>query len=259
MRLNRVSSLLSVAALVGVMAAVGGGSGCLKSEAEQLEKAAPVKVSPPLVPGTYDIQTIAYDDADGAYRVFLLNPPPGAKPLFTTTELQLARLSDEEMATGVAKPRLVVDATGTTGNIPTDFAIQYVHNEVEERADGQTVVVQQHQSTWSPFMSMVAGAAIGNMLFAPRYYYPPPYAGGAMSGFGGSGVSRSAAATSYGQQHGKPPQATRLSQSGYSKAPGKGLKSTGKGIGSSRLKQPGKTGVPRSKGSFGRGGFGRRR
>ncbi len=256
MRQTRLTSLLPVAALVVGVVAVGG---CFKSEpAEQLEKAAPVKVSPPLVLGTYDIQTIAYDDADGAYRVFLLNPPAGAKPLYTTTELQLARLSDEEMATGVAKPRLVVDETGTTGHIPTDFAIQYVHNEVEER-DGQTVVVQQQRSTWSPFMSMVAGAAIGNMLFAPRYYYPPPYVGGAMSGFGGSGVSRSAAATSFTQQHGKAPQATRLSQSGYSKAPSSSLKSTGKGVGSSRMKPPPRTGVPRSKGSFGRGGFGRRR
>ena len=256
MRHTRLTSLLPVVALVGVVAAT---VGCFDSApAEQLERAAPVKTSPPLLPGTYQIQTIAYDDADGAWRVFLLDPPAGAKPLYTTTELKLARLTDEEIAAGTTSPRLVVDGTGTSAHLPTEFAIQYTHNEVEER-NGQPVVVQQHTSTWSPFMSAMAGAAIGNMLFSPRYYYPPPWVGGAMTGFGGSGDTRAAAASSYTQQHGKAPQAARLSTSGYAKAPTKGMKSSGTGVGSSRLKSPGTTGVPRSKGSFGRGGFGRRR
>lgn len=259
MRLTRLSSLLPLVAAVGVVTAT---AGCFKSEpaaVEKLEQATPVKTSPPLPAGSYEIQSIAYDDADDAYRVFLLNPPPGAKPLYTTTELQLARLTDEEIAAGTVAPRLVVDDAGVTGHLPTEFAIQYTHNEVEER-NGQTVVVQQRSSTWSPFMSAMAGMAIGNMLFSPRYYYPPPFVGGAMTGVGGSGATRAAAASSYTQQNGKAPQASRLSTSGYAKAPGKGMKSSGKGVGSSRLKTPSKsTGMPRSKGSFGRGGFGRRR
>lgn len=253
--LSRVLSIFSVLSLTTVLGAT---VGCFRDdEPERVERAAPVKNSPPLPAGTYQIQSIAYDDADGAYRVFLLDPPPSTLPLYTSTELKLARITDEEIAAGNSKPRLVVDATGTAAHLPPEFAIQYTHNEVEER-DGQTVVVQQHSSTWSPFMSAMAGAAVGNMLFGPRYYYPPPYVGGSLVGFGGSGVTRADAATSYTQQHGKAPQPAKLSASGYSKSTS-GMKSSGKGIGSSRLKSTTKSAAPpRSKGGFGRG-FGRRR
>lgn len=257
----KTTTILTALAIVSTLVVGAGCGGCFSTtpkEQQQLERAQPVRESPPLPNGTYQIQSIAYDDADGAYRVFLIDPPPSTPPLYTTTKLQLARLTDEEIAAGDAKARLVVDGATVAGHLPTAFAIQYTHNEVEER-DGQPVVVQQHSSTWSPFMSAMAGAAIGNMLFAPRYYYPPPYVGGGLTGFGGAGATPAAAQASYTQQHGKAPQAARLSTSGYAKAPSTKMKSTGKGIGSTRLKAPKSTGLPRSKGSFGRGGFGRRR
>jgi hypothetical protein len=289
------------------------------------EPAPKVVETPPLPAGSYEIQSISYDDADGAYRLFLVNPPPGRPPVVVATSLQMARLTDAELAAGKKTARLDVDqpqpaeaaaavpaaaaavpaaaaadgavaaavptaaaaaaadaaaavpaaavpaaaadaaapvaagavVTGAVARLPPDFVIEYTHNVVETQG-GQQVVVRQERSTWSPFMSAMAGVAVGNMLFGPRYYYPPPYMGGAMTGFGGAGATPSAAAQSYTQQHGKAPQATKLSQSGYAKAPSSSLKSTGSGAGSSRLKQPASKPFKAPKKSFGRG-FGRRR
>lgn len=317
-------------------------SGCFKStpqEEEVLEKAAPVQSSPPLPAGNYDIQTIAYDDANGAFRLFVLGVPAGHKPLYTTTDLQLARLgaptnvdgdaatpTADEAATAAPAPEALPTPTVDTGAVetastkadvaaaavpvagaeaanvdtekadanadgaapapavapranatrtayleskadgsvvawlPEDFAIQYTHNVVEDRG-GQPVVVRTERSTWSPFMSAMAGVAVGNMLFGPRHYYPPPYVSGRLVGYGGVGTSKVLAQQSFQKSHGSLPQAARLSTSGYSKAPSSSkLKSTGKGVGSSRLKQPAfnkKTTKPPRR-SFGRG-FGRRR
>jgi len=262
------------------------------------EKAAPVQVSPPLAAGSYEVQSISYDDADGAYRVFLVNPPPGAKPIFVAVDLPMARLTDDDIKAGRATARLDVDqpgpvvpaegaapvaapvaaegaaaapaadavaaapvvgpvVPGPVVRLPQDFAVQYTHNVVEERG-GQQVVVRQESSTWSPFMGVMTGMMVGNMLFGPRYYYPPPYMAGGMSGVGGAGASRQAAASSFTQQHGKAPQSARLSSSGYAKAPSSSLKATGSGAGSTRMKSPG-TSTGTSKRSFGGGGFGRRR
>ena len=84
---------------------------------------------------------------------------------------------------------------GAVVRLPQDFAVQYTHNVVEERG-GQQVVIRQESSTWSPFMGVMTGMMVGNMLFGPRYYYPPPYMAGGMSGVGGAGLSRQAAASS---------------------------------------------------------------
>jgi hypothetical protein len=287
-------------AFIAVALALGGSAACFSPSEPPPEPAPKVQETPPLPAGSYEIQSISYDDADGAYRVFLVNPPPGRPPVVVATTLQMARLTDAEVAAGKASARLDVDqpappetppaaapSAGSTGapadgapaaaadsaaaapgpgpvvagavaRLPQSFAIQYTHNVVEER-NGQPVVIRQESSTWSPFMSAMAGVAVGNMLFGPRYYFPPPYMGGAMTGFGGTGMTPTAAAQSYTQQHGKAPQATKLSQSGYAKAPSSSLKSTGAGAGSSRLKQPGtSTPMKAPRRSFG-GGFGRRR
>jgi hypothetical protein len=249
------SSALALAlALVPTMV----GAGCSGSAPEALEHGQPAPESPPLPPGSYDVQSVAYDDADGGWRVFLLNAPPSHKSLFTTANLRLARLSDEDIAAGKTAARLDVDAEGPIARLPAEFQVQYTHNVTEQRGDGQVVVVRQEPTTWSPFMSAMAGAAIGNMLFSPMYVYPPPYAGGALSGYGGYGASRVAAQSSFQQTHGALPQAAKLSQSGYAKAPSSSLKSTGSGAGSSKLRS-GTSTSSRPKSSFGGGGFGRRR
>jgi hypothetical protein len=289
-------------ALVSLSLVLASTAACLGSSEPPPEPAQKVVDTPPLPAGSYEIQSISYDDADGAYRVFLVNPPPGRPPVVVATSLQMARLTDAEVAAGKTSARLDVDqpappegapaatpptapadgaaaapaegaaaaaaapapavagpvVSGAVARLPQSFAIQYTHNVVEER-NGQPVVIRQESSTWSPFMSAMAGVAIGNMLFGPRYYFPPPYMGGAMTGFGGTGATPAAAAQSYTQQHGKAPQATKLSQSGYAKAPSSSLKSTGSGAGSSRLKQPTSSPIKAPKRSFGGGGFGRRR
>jgi hypothetical protein len=287
--MKRTLSLMMLATASVVLA----GTVACQAEAPP-EKAAPVQVSPPLAAGSYEVQSISYDDADGAYRVFLVNPPPGAKPIFVAVDLPMARLTDDDIKAGRATARLDVDqpgpvvpaegaapvavegaaapaadavvapapaggpvVAGPVVRLPQDFAVQYTHNVVEERG-GQQVVVRQESSTWSPYMGVRTGTMVGNMLFGPRYYYPPPYMAGGMSGVGGAGLSRQAAASSYTQQHGKAPQSARLSSSGYAKAPSSSLKATGSGAGSTRMKSPG-TSTGSSKRSFGGGGFGRRR
>jgi hypothetical protein len=259
-------------ALVSLSLVLASTAACLGSSEPPPEPAQKVVDTPPLPAGSYEIQSISYDDADGAYRVFLVNPPAGRPPVVVATNLQMARLTDAEVAANKTSARLDVDqpappetpdgaagavVAGAVARLPQSFAIQYTHNVVEERG-GQPVVIRQESSTWSPFMSAMAGAAVGNMLFGPRYYFPPPYMGGAMTGFGGAGASPSAAMQSYTQQHGKAPQAAKLSQSGYAKAPSKSLKSTGSGAGSSRLRQSTSSPPRQPKRSFG-GGFGRRR
>jgi hypothetical protein len=245
--------------LVPVIAAL---AGCFVGPAEeepppQLE-AVRVVESPPLPAGTYQIQSISYDDATDAYDVFLLDPPPGTAPKFTTTQLRMARLDDEAIAAG-KKSELRVDAEGPAAHLTPDFSIAYTHNVLEQRGN-DVVVVRQESSAWSPFMSMMAGAAIGNMLFAPRYYYPPPYVGGGMlSGYGGVGTSRVDASRAYQATHGAPPQATRVATTGTTlkRAPTGSLRPSGVGAGSSRLGTP--TRAPARRPSIGFGGGGRRR
>ncbi len=243
-------------------------SACLNpslDEVEATERPAPLVESPALPPGTYPIQSIAYDDADGAYRVFLLDAPPSQRGAYVSTSLRMARLTDDEIAAG--KSSFVdVDAEGPVAKLTPEFAIQYVHNVTEDTQNprtGQTetVVVRQESSTWSPFMAGMTGAMLGNMLFSPMYHYPPPYRmGSPLYGVGGSGATRLDAQRSYQTSHGALPQPAKLSQSGYSKSKSSSsMKSTGSGAGSSRLnKGTGTSSRPR--GGFG-GGFrgGRRR
>jgi hypothetical protein len=230
---------------------------CIPGAEALPEKATPVVESPALPAGEYQVQSIAFDDANGAYQVFLLDPPAGHGPNHTTTGLRLARLTDEEIAGG-KKSHLIVDAEGPTAMLVPEFQIAITHNLTEPR-DGETVVVRQETSTWSPFMSAMSGAMVANMLFMPRYYYPPPYfKGGPLMGFGGTGATRELAAGNYTSIYGTPPKTTVLSKTGYSKMPSSSLKSTGSGAGASRLKTT-KPSSPMKRSPFGGGGRMRRR
>lgn len=251
--------------LVGTVALLAATSACLVGpdegrveRAERAERAPPVVESAPLPAGEYPIQSIAYDDATDLYSLFLLDTPPGVPAMYQTQNLRMARLSDDEIAAG-KKPLVVVDAEGPVAKLAPDTQIAYTHNVVEERG-GEPVVVRQEQSFWSPFMAGMTGAMIGNMLFAPRYYYPPPYAGGGvLGGYGGTGATRSLASADYSSRYGAAPQPARLSKSGFAKVPSSSLKSTGSGAGSSKL-SPSKSAPQRPKGKpFGGRGFGRRR
>jgi hypothetical protein len=233
------------------------------SEPETIEPAKKIENSPPLPAGNYDVQNASYDDATGVYKMFVLGAPAGSKPHYQTTELQMARLTDEEIAAGKKSYLKFGDGNAPVLYLTPDFAISYVHNVTEEHVDqrsgkSETVVVAQQTSTWSPFMSAMAGMAIGNMLFSPRYYYPPPYAAGGMTGYGGAGMTRSMAGQEYAQKFGSEPKAARLSKTGMAprRVSANSLRSTGTGAGSSRLKTPAK---PSYKPPRRTGGFGRRR
>ncbi|WP_375505242.1 hypothetical protein [uncultured Nostoc sp.] len=165
--------------------------------------------------GEYQIQQATYDDATGEYSLFLLNNNP---PTFATENLQMARLTDDEIKQG-KKTYLKVDKGQPILYLTEDFKIEYVHNVTENKTNSQTgqqetVVVRRENSFWAPFAGSVAGSlagqAIGSMLFRPQYYVPPVYQSGrGLSGFGGYGGSYGQAVESYQTRYNAPPAAVR--------------------------------------------------
>ena len=165
--------------------------------------------------GEYKIQQATYDDATGEYSLFLLNNNP---PTFATENLQMARLTDDEIKQG-KKTYLKVEKGQPILYLTEDFKIDYVHNVTETKTNPQTgqqetVVVRRENSFWAPFAGSVAGAvagqAIGSMLFRPQYYVPPVYQSGqGLSGFGGYGGSYGQAVQSYQTRYNTQPAAVR--------------------------------------------------
>jgi len=165
--------------------------------------------------GQYQVQQATYDDATGEYTLFLLNSTP---PTFTTENLQMARLTDEEIKEG-KKSYLKVENGQPALYLTEDFKIEYVHNVTQTQTKPQTgqqetVVVRRENSFWSPFAGSLAGSiagqAIGSMLFRPQYYVPPVYQpGGVLTGFGGYGSSYDQAVDRYRSRYNAPPAAVR--------------------------------------------------
>ncbi|BAT52799.1 hypothetical protein NOS3756_17400 [Nostoc sp. NIES-3756] len=164
--------------------------------------------------GQYQVQQATYDDATGEYTLFLLNSTP---PTFATENLQMARLTDDEIKEG-KKSYLKVENGQPALFLTEDFKIEYVHNVTENKTNPQTgqqetVVVRRENSFWSPFAGSLAGSiagqAIGNALFRPQYYVPPVYQPGGISGFGGYGSSYDQAVSSYRSRYNAPPAAVR--------------------------------------------------
>lgn len=229
--------------------------------------------------GQYQVQQATYDDGTGEYTVFLLNNKP---PTFTTENLQMARLTDEEIKEG-KKTYLKVDKGQPSLYLTEDFKIEYVHNVTENKTNPQTgqqetVVVRRENSFWAPFagslVGSVAGQAIGSMLFRPQYYVPPVYQpGGIMTGYGGYGSSYGQAVERYQTRYNAPPAAVRnrtafrSTGSIRSSSPGSstvrtaprtntGSRATGSGYGSSTLRPSGNSSSTRrnSGSGFGSGG-----
>jgi hypothetical protein len=244
----------------------------------------------PIADGEYPVQQATFDDADGEYTLMLLNAPSSS---FRTKELQMARLTDEQIKEG-KKSYLKVENKEPVFYLTEDFKISYVHNVSEERTNPTTgrtesTVVRQESNFWSPFAGSMAGSiagqAIGSMLFRPQHYMPPQFqsGGGPMMGYGGYGRTYGDAVGNYQQRYNQPPTVeqnrTVLRTNGNIRANGSDRdavktprdttnrdRSTGSGFGSSDLKN-GKTpqnAEPRSGGSFGSGrssrsrGLGRR-
>ena len=221
--------------------------------------------------GKYPIQQATYDDASGEYSLMLLNTPPGSPPILRTANIQMARLSDEEIAQG-EKSYLKVDNKEPVMYITEDFKIEYVHNVTETQTNPQTgqtetVVVRRESNFWTPFAGALAGQALGSLLFRPQYYVPPVYQpGGFMTGYGGYGSSYSQAVDRYQERYNAPPAAVKNRQTlrttgslrntrtsdRFTKPRTGNSRATGSGVGSSTLNSSGKT---RTK-STPRSGFG---
>jgi hypothetical protein len=229
--------------------------------------------------GKYPVQQTTYDDANGEYTLMLLNTPPGAPATYRTTNLRMARLTDEQIKGG-EKTFLNVNNEGADLHLSEDFKIEYVHNVTETQNNPQTgqqetVVVRQESSFWTPFAGALAGQLVGNLLFRPQYYVPPVYQPGVrvLQGYGGYGSSYNQAVDSYRTRYKSAPIAVRnrttlrtsgrlrRQDSGQSssntrrRVSGQGSRSSGSGFGSSNLDSSGRSRTNRSSGSrsFGSG------
>ena len=166
-----------------------------------------------LAQGQYPVQQATYDDAEGEYSLMLLNTPAGAPPVYRSRDLQMARLTDEEISAG-KKSYLNLDNNKAVLHLTEDFKIEYVHNVTEtvnnpQTNQPQTVVVRQQSGFWAPFAGAIAGQAIGSLLFTPRYYMPPMYQPGIMTGYGGYGNTYVQAVNQYQTRYQAPPAAVR--------------------------------------------------
>ncbi|MGP0129185.1 MAG: hypothetical protein ACTMUB_07960 [cyanobacterium endosymbiont of Rhopalodia musculus] len=207
--------------------------------------------------GTYPVQQASYDDADGTYTLMLLNTPAGTSSAYRTADLQMARLTDEQIANG---DQTSVEVTGNEAImfLTKDFKIEYVHTVTETQTNPQTgqpqsVVVHRESNFWTPFAGALVGQAVGNLLFSPRYYVPPMYqSGGIIRGYGGYGNTYTQAVDSYRSRYNAPPAAVQnreiLRTSGNlrrspstSRSSPNSSQSSGSGVGSSRLKTSGRS------------------
>lgn len=232
--------------------------------------AAPLSISD----GKYPVQQATYDDATGEYSLMLLNTPPGSSPVLKTAQLQMARLSDAEVA-NEAETYLEIENGQPVMYLAEDFRIEYVHNVTETRTDPQTgqpqtVVVRRESNFWTPFAGAIAGQAVANMLFRPQYYVPPVYQPGLMTGYGGYGNSYSQAVNRYQKRYNAPPAAvknrrtlrttgsirntaSRKNNSKLRKPANNKSRATGSGFGSSKLRTSGKSRLKQSRRSSGFG------
>ena len=223
----------------------------------------------PLAEGKYPVQQATYNDANGEYSLILLNTPPGNPPVYRTTDLQMARLTDEEIEAGTKAYLQVKDNQGVM-YLTEDFKIEYVHNVVETQTNPQTgqqetVIVRRESSFWTPFAGALAGQFVGNLLFSPQYYVPPVYQPGVlMTGYGGYGSTYGQAVGEYRSRYQEPPAAVKNRQvlrttgnlrkttnsSATRKTP-TGTRATGSGFGSSKLRSSGKSSPSKRRSNFG--------
>lgn len=235
--------------------------------------------------GKYPVQQATYNDVNGEYTIMLLNTPAGTPPVFRSTDLQMARLTDEEIKEGEKSYLNMTDGKAAL-HITEDFKIEYIHNVTENRTNPQTgrqetVVVRQESNFWTPFAGALAGQALGSLLFRPSYYVPPVYQpGGIMRGYGGYGNTYGQAVERYQTRYQAPPPAVKNNQNfrttgrlrtpsynSYNqptntvrRTPSSGTRSTGSGYGSSRLRTTNKSYPTRRSrpSSFGSSGTSRR-
>lgn len=207
--------------------------------------------------GRYPVQQAEYDDGNGTYTLMLLNTPPGTPPIYRTQNLQMARLTEEQLNNGEST-YLDVNGDQAVMYLTEDFKIEYIHTVTETQPDPQTgqpqtVVVRRESNFWTPFAGALAGQALGSLLFTPQYYFPPVYQpGGIMRGYGSYGNTYTQATQRYQNKYNAPPPAVKNRQTlrttgnlnrsssrstnARQKPSSNGTKSSGSGFGSSNLR-----------------------
>ena len=166
--------------------------------------------------GRYPVQSAALDTETGAYQLFLLGAPSCLKQPVQFDDLKLARNPEGEKEKAV----MVQDTSGQSLYMNADYQIR-IASAAPGQEGGQGSGGEP--SFWSPFLSGMAGAAIGGMVMnsmfnRPRYYTPPPAPaqGGVMRGIGSSGETKKEAIATYRKRH--PQDRTRFAkQSGFLK------------------------------------------
>lgn len=241
---------------------------------EPVASAAPSQISD----GSYPVQQASYDDGTGEYTLMLLNTKPGDSSTYRVSNLQMARLTDEEVKAG-KKSYLKVENQQPALYLTEDFRIEYTHNVTETQTNPQTgqqetVVVRRESNFWSPFAGALAGQALGSLLFRPQYYIPPVYTPGTiLTGYGGYGRNYNDAVSSYRTKYNAPPAEVknrqtfrttgqlRRSPAAGTRSPqlNNGNRSTGSGYGSSNLRRNNNSSPSKVRGSGGFGSGGARR
>ncbi|MBR8831995.1 MAG: hypothetical protein N5P05_001695 [Chroococcopsis gigantea SAG 12.99] len=260
--LRKLTSLLLALTLCWTTVACGSSSSNQSRPTGNNTPAATTVRSNNVPSGRYPVQQATYNDVDGTYTLMLLNTPAGSSPTFETTNLQMARLTEEQLAKG-EKTTVEIKGDEAVMYLSEDFKIEYVHNVTQVQENPQTgqretVVVRQESNFWSPFAGALAGQALGSLLFRPQYYVPPVYqAGRPLTGYGGFGTSYSGAVNQYRSNYNTAPPAVRNRQTlrttgNIRRYPNgttntvrrpstSGNKSTGSGFGSSQLRPSNKS------------------
>jgi hypothetical protein len=234
--------------------------------------------------GDYLVQQAAYNDLDGEYSLMLLNTPKGAPPVLKTQDLQMARLSETEIAAG-QKSHLTVENEQNILYLDENFRIEYIHSDTENQTNPQTgqpetVIIRRESSFWTPFAGAIAGQMVANALFSPMYYVPPLYRPGAMlTGYGSYGNTYTQAVQNYSQRYNQAPPSVQNRQNfrktgtirtgtttANRRSSNRTSKATGSGFGTSTLRRSNQKTLQRQRNKrFGSGmtaprrSFGRRR
>ena len=140
----------------------------------------------PLTPGKYQVQSAKYNSDTSHYSLLLTGAPVCFKQPFKIKALKLAQLNkDSELA---AELEFFTYANSTL-NMRQNFPI-----DLTQTLTGDDGRAYTQSSSWSPFMSGLAGAAAGSMIGGlvankifskPNYYTPPKLKPGqtSVSGF----------------------------------------------------------------------------
>lgn len=240
--------------MVAMLCLSATGCGGSVSSTASAPRASVSRPQPKLANGRYPVQQASYNDANGEYSLFLLNATPS---VFSTTDLPMARLTDSEVSAG-EQSYLEMNSGQASLHLSEDFKIEYLHAVTDSQTNPQTgqtetIIVRRESSFWTPFAGVLAGQMVANMLFAPRYYIPPPYqAGGVLTGYGGYGNSYRQAVDRYQSRYKAPPTAVknrnslrtagrigsnRTSNAGSRNQQRSSKRPTGSGFGGSNLKK----------------------